>query len=570
MAGVAKKIWKRKLKMRTVNINNKTYRVLGPDEVIQEGDMIDSVNVTNLYPCTGSIGKKVSYCDASQFTFLRPYQTVEDIEVVEGHLYITKGGNLVQTQNVSDRFFNITRETSPTKSKCGRTLVSFYPKLGWQYCVATKKSDFLSDEWTIVEKAPFSSLPNLPPEFEWAGEEFALPFRKPKDGEYFVRYNYLTGEFGDVVQSKNFAVPIGSDERRIIVRLKPNRITELTSDQSAPMKTDYADLSIGDIMQEGDEYFVFHKKEWMAIAPAWIGKSVQNKVCKLRRPIGVKPIPFTGAGKYKLANGQIVELDEFARCELKNNVVDKYGNEACWRWRSSGEIRGLGFDDHSHLYLVEKLDEAEAPADLIHNGVAYYYLGPDEVLKEGDIIKYGDGEWNSCSGCIGTHTNFTDFKYARPIGEFRPLKEGEIVQEGDEYLQDFKWVKYTHGIGLKIEQCDMKYNPRRPIVVENAVFSAKATKKENVMTELISKTKPVVSTVLGFAWRLAKHQTNYWVGEPVKETAKWIGRKVRYATLFTAIGMGGYAYHNPEGAKELIKSCLPKIEIKVEKPSIMS
>lgn len=552
--------------MKTVNINNKTYRVLGPDEVIQEGDMIKNINMSNLYHCTGSIGKKVACYDAAYFTFLRP---VEDSEVVEGHLYITKGGNLVQVQYANSHFFNITKETGPKENKYGKTRNDFDSRLGWQYYVDTKKSGLLSDEWAIVEKAPFSSLPNLPPEFEWAGEEFALPFRKPKDGEYFVRYNYLTGEFGNVVKSKDFSVPIGSDERRIIVRLKPNR--------SAPIKTNYTYLSIGDIMQDGDEYFVFHKKEWMAIAPAWIGKSIQNKVCKLRRPIKMQPIPFDGAGKYKLANGQIVELDEFATCKLKNNVVDKYGNEACWRWQSNGEIGGLGFDDHSHLYLVEKLDEAEAqsenkPADIVHNGVAYYYLGPDEVLKEGDILKSEKcTKWSECCSTIGGKANkFDGYLFARPIEAFRPLKEGEIIQEGDEYLEDFKWAKYSSSIGLRLLPSDMAYNPRRPIVVENTVFSAKATKKENVMTELISKTKPVVSTVLDFAWRLAKHQTNYWVGEPVKETAKWIGRKVRYATLFTAIGMGGYAYHNPEGAKELIKSCLPKIEIKVEKPSIMS
>jgi hypothetical protein len=78
-----------------------------------------------------------------------------------------------------------------------------------------------------------------------------------------------------------------------------------------------------------------------------------------------KPIPFVGPGQYELMNGQIVNLNLTRHCLRSDKIYSKNSLVFDWRWELNGTIKGLSFDDHSHLYLRKVLKlETSVPISL--------------------------------------------------------------------------------------------------------------------------------------------------------------------------------------------------------------
>jgi len=165
-------------------------------------------------------------------------------------------------------------------------------------------------------------------------------------------------------------------------------------------------------------------------------------------------VPFQGPGKYKLANGQTVNLDKNSTCCIFDKIKNKDGYCCDWSWSRDGKIYGLEFDDHSHLYLVE-------------------FLGNDVVAEK------------------------------------------PVVSERDDKM-----------------------------------------------------TKAVAFSVAKIAGNLVLRAAKYWVAEPTYNVAARIGNSIRYVTWFAAITAAVGYYNYPEKTTEVIKSALPKVEIKVERPEL--
>ena len=116
-------------------------------------------------------------------------------------------------------------------------------------------------ESSVVPK----ELPPLPILNSSDGYKFLLSngepvFRKPNDGDYFVKYNYATKKYGPIVKSKNFSVPWGVDERRyIVVPSEPEKIPVIPQEQ--PIGTVIANNTnpfTGGVIK-GKSYKVFNK-----------------------------------------------------------------------------------------------------------------------------------------------------------------------------------------------------------------------------------------------------------------------------------------------------------------------
>lgn len=399
--------------------------------------------------------------------------------------YITAGGYAVFIEKTVNGAFAATIETSPDIYSNGGTVKEAYNgKHGWLYRY-NGISLFLAPEWKeklqIVEKAPFSSLPDLPKGYRFK-DGFAR-LSPTKDGEFFLSsdgYSVILADGNEFAYHHNFGT------KRFILEKEPAQYTELKA---------------GDVL----------------------------------RPV--------------------------------QNTQENIFQYVSW----TPELKKVTFKDSKDLEEMTSTDTFE------HNGVTYYYLRKGEVLKEGDIIKQKDGLWSQCYATIGDLACLKNFEYARPVGTYRPLKIGDIIQDGDEYFYNYKWVKYNTAIGKPISYFGLVYSPRRPITntqdlalkSEDAVSSS-LTQKENVMTELMNKTTPLAKSALSLCWRVVKNQANYWLFEPTKDVVSRVMRSVRYITLFSAIGAGTYAYNYPQEAKDLAMKCLPKIQVSFEKPEILN
>lgn len=84
--------------------------------------------------------------------------------------------------------------------------------------------------------------------------------------------------------------------------------------------------------------------------------------------------------------------------------------------------------------------------------------------------------------------------------------------------------------------------------------------------------RDVVNTVKkigGTAARLTGRMINYWLIEPAWKVTQRVLWSVRYVVLGSTVALGAYGWHNPDGAKSIVKSLVPKISIKVEAPEIL-
>lgn len=92
-------------------------------------------------------------------------------------------------------------------------------------------SSWIGESFQIVEELPFY-LPCCPQGFKWANGY--ATFRRPKEGEYFIRWNTKTG-FGDVVKcSSGYSIPFGVEDRRLIVEPVAQKIADNVCSYTTP------------------------------------------------------------------------------------------------------------------------------------------------------------------------------------------------------------------------------------------------------------------------------------------------------------------------------------------------
>lgn len=85
-------------------------------------------------------------------------------------------------------------------------------------------------------------------------------------------------------------------------------------------------------------------------------------------------IPFDGEGRYELNDGRVVYLSDNAKCsERDNNIKNANGSFEPWKWEKDGTIVGLGYNDHSGLYLKRKMS--------LNESRSYYIKREEEELK---------------------------------------------------------------------------------------------------------------------------------------------------------------------------------------------
>lgn len=318
-------------------------------------------------------------------------------------------------------------------------------------------------------------------------------------------------------------------------------------------------------------------------------------------------IPFSGPGKYRLVNGQIVNLDNWRRCKESDKVSSRCGLTLSWTWCEDGSIGGGNLDSDS-LYLVEKLQDTK------------YYKHKDKfnncllVKRQGNIYKIisltGEelslrNDWTTlCNDFVkdGLWIEITEeeaqktIDYATTIamqdqwpkyykragkpsfvtGLFieRHVDKCNMVKENGSRSQPFKWDPEIHNTFIKngdwiqiskseVDKKLKEYNDSSA----TSVVDVPSSKKEEGSSMQKETAINVATSVAKFVGKWGWRAVNYWAFEPVTEVATKVMRAVRYVTLTGAIVGGVYAYNNPEKAADLIKSCLPKIT--VEAPEIM-
>ena len=250
-----------------------------------------------------------------------------------------------------------------------------------------------------------------------------------------------------------------------------------------------------------------------------------------------KMIPFSGAGKYRLANGQIVSLNQSRRCSPSDKVQANTGLCLDWIWENDGSITGLG-PTSKLLYLVEKLPEVK------------YYINKKGFLDNTAYIIR--------TGCV--------YQTMRKDGTLGVSSGWQ--RTNDQFVENGNWLEVTEGAARK--SLDAKASEKENVKPVEPDTNVKGDfmfiKKEEVAVEKETVIK-IVTGVAKFVGKWGWRTVNYWGFQPVTEIATRILRAVRYVTLTGAIVGGVYAYNNPEKAADLFKSCLPKITI--ESPEIM-
>lgn len=65
---------------------------------------------------------------------------------------------------------------------------------------------------------PVVHRPDIGNNYIFALDGQGMPiYRRPKDGEYFIKYNSQTKQYGEIIKSKNYSVPLGVEDRRFIL-----------------------------------------------------------------------------------------------------------------------------------------------------------------------------------------------------------------------------------------------------------------------------------------------------------------------------------------------------------------
>lgn len=319
-------------------------------------------------------------------------------------------------------------------------------------------------------------------------------------------------------------------------------------------------------------------------------------------------IPFSGPGKYRLANGQIVNLDNRRRCRESDKILSKSGIIASWLWDKDGSIGGCDIDS-TQLCLVEKLPDVKyykhknkfdncifiKRLDNIYTLIALsgkelslhndWTTVCDSFVKDGlwievseqeaeKTIEVAKGVSNTTQGeiwpkyFVGKHWSESDayVQFDSPVSYFWVNKKGvcsSLRNDGDlieKHLALVGWEEVTKEEALKrVISSNVNSVTSVPDVLSSKKEEGNTVKKETAIN--------VATGVAKFVGKWGWRTVNYWLFEPVTEVATKTMRTVRYVTLAGAIVGGVYTYNNPDKAADLIKSCLPKIT--VEAPEIL-
>ena len=318
-------------------------------------------------------------------------------------------------------------------------------------------------------------------------------------------------------------------------------------------------------------------------------------------------VPFSGPGKYKLANGQIVNLDKSRFCKESDKVSSRCGMIGRWMWSQDGSIGGGNLDNAS-LHLIEKLPDVKYYKHkkgfdgslLVKRYSADKYCTIDLTGKERD----GDHAWTLTNDAFVKDASWIEVS-EEEAEKMRDVARGATSQDNypkyyvgecwgasDAYVQydsplSYFWVNRYGAVGppstenrpLTKERLDVlrwkevtKEEALKRVISSdvNSVTSVpdvSSSKKEEGNTVKKETAINVATGVAKFVGKWGWRAVNYWAFEPVTEVATKVMRAVRYVTLTGAIVGGVYAYNNPEKAADLIKSCLPKITI--ESPEIL-
>jgi hypothetical protein len=319
-----------------------------------------------------------------------------------------------------------------------------------------------------------------------------------------------------------------------------------------------------------------------------------------------KMIPFSGVGKYRLANGQIVNLSPTKRCKTSDKIQSNTGLCLDWVWEDDGSITGLG-PDSKIFYLVEKLPEVkfyvnkkgflDSTAYIIRTGCLYQTVRKngtmglssgwqktnDQFVENGNWLEVTEDDarklldanaskeevwpryfvgklWDKDDAYI-RHDSPTSSVWVNRMGKESPRHSNDSPTK--EHIALAQWEEVTKEDALK-RVVGTSAKPVKPDTNVKGDFMF--IKKEEVAVEKETAVK-IVTGVAKFAGKWGWRTVNYWGFQPVTEVATRILRAVRYVTLTGAIVGGVYAYNNPEKAADLFKSCLPKITI--ESPEIM-
>ena len=218
------------------------YRILGPDEIVEEGDEISYRSNDFWVNCRTTIGEKAGYDPTFKF---RRAITQDKAMIITNGTYLTAGGYVVTL----DEDLISPVELSPGMNSNNQPS---YICNGWMW-----KNDgtiTLNEEWSeklkIVEKLQFE-LPPCPSGYKWAG---GYPqYRRPKEGEYFI--GQKQNEFKSVFKaSKYYVVPHGCDDRRLIVEPKEVYLTVVKPNEFPK----YYKRRNGQPFYDGSKYMVRH------------------------------------------------------------------------------------------------------------------------------------------------------------------------------------------------------------------------------------------------------------------------------------------------------------------------
>ena len=337
----------------------------------------------------------------------------------------------------------------------------------------------------------------------------------------------------------------------------------------------------------------------------------------------VTPIPFSGPGKYELANGQVVNLNEYMYCLESDGIKNSNGVVFNWLWCPDGTTLGIGVPDITQLYLVKKLESSPdheheyVMLDMEKYGHLMGRIGIDEFKPK---INEKDGEWELIR--IPQHSSMRSFAESDHKCKWRCKKEHlpiledpeEIVEITDknhigrecDFLKlrsDGRWnplqvsvgkildspIRYMYGCKRKDlpTECDYKVVDNKYTFSAVPDYSKQSFEKWNLCSDVdikhvagcditlkkeeeeMKKETAVAATkgIAKFVGVWGFRALNYWVFEPATGIGKPIMKSVRYATFLGGLSACCYGYYHPEVVVNGIKSCLPKISI--EAPSIM-
>ena len=156
-----------------------------------------------------------------------------------------------------------------------------------------------------------------------------------------------------------------------------------------------------------------------------------------------------------------------------------------------------------------------------------------------------------------------------PNGEqdIEPPKGYELVTDPEYVIRDGDMFAYReYGGEEQLIRCRATVGHKIKDVFSDfygAVFLTPIKQKESKDMDKICK------TIASKTFSLAKSQANHWLIEPTTNILKVVMWSVRYVILCSGVTAAIYGYNNPEQAKDLAYSMMPKVSFSVEAPDIL-